>query len=797
LFSTKHIILAIGLLCFGISSLFAQKNITFKGVVLSDNNTAVIGAKVITVKPYHVLKTDSLGNFSVELPLNDSVEFKILATDYKPFHETIKVVNSLKTFKVISLNIVTQVVTIEGKQQNEEISTTRIDPKLAKFVPSAFNDFSKTLTTMAGVVSNSELSSSYSVRGGSYDENMVYVNNMEIYKPMLTSSGQQEGLSFVNQDLVSSVEFSAGGWKAKYGDKLSSVLNITYKKPKKTEASFSGGLLGGTIHFGTASKNKRVSFVIGARNKNGRYLFKTLPVQGQYFPNYYDVQSYLSFDISRNYADNPGKTTIGILTSFANNNYEVIPQFQQTSFGTAQQTLQLNVAFDGMELLKSQTYQGAFNLSHKWNTKAKSEFILSALKSMEREYVNLESGYKLCELVPNLSGLASNNCATTRGLGTNFNYARNGLDVNVIALENRNAYIWNSSNKTEFGARVSSEKLEDVVSEYGFTDSADYVNIDYTTNKNNSLNSIRTSAFVQHEIQISDSTKLTAGVRLGYWNVNKQLMVSPRIQFSHKPTWKKDVEFQLAWGVYRQPPFYREMRDFQTSVNLGLRAQSSMHYIAAMVYNFKTQSKRNFKLTTDIYYKHLWDIVPYDIDNVKLRYYGQNSADGYAYGASCRISGEFIRGEESWFSLSLLRTRENVDGDNRDFIRRPTDQLVTFSVFFQDHMPNHPSLKMYLNGVYGSGLPSGVPNSPNMRQVFDMPSYKRVDLGLSKFIVFSDKSLMSRYLQSVWLAVEILNVIGANNTISYTWIKDTGGQRYAVPNTLSQRFFNIRLIVKY
>jgi len=770
---------------------------TINGQVIDESNHTVSNISVRVLGKNLATNSDSLGRFSISLPDFGAYKIEIRGVGYEVKQYDVKLSAAENTYflkaKLNSIVLTTNEVDVVAKKE-DEISTTYINPKLAKFIPSPFNDFNKVLTTLTGVVSNSELSSTYSVRGGSYDENLVYVNDMEVYRPFLVKAGQQEGLSFVNQDLVSNVEFSSGGWKAKYGDKLSSVLNISYKKPKKYEGSASGSLLGATLHLGGISKNERINYVFGYRNKNGTYLLNTLPVNGQYFPKFYDIQSFINIDISKNYKVKPGTTTLGILFSYAQNRYSVIPQTQQTSFGTASQMLLLTVGFDGKEIMQYDTYQGAVKLSHKF-TKMRSDVIFSAVNSFEREYVDLEMGYRLCDLIPNSNGSAANKCATTRGLGTTYNYDRNALEVNIQSVENKNTYLWTSAHTTEFGAKVSHENLKDRYNEYSFSDSSDFVNLNYSVNQNSTINSIRSSAFVQHNWQIADSTKLTFGLRLAHWSVNNQLLASPRVQFSHQPKWKKNYSFHAAWGIYQQAPFYREMRNFAGNLNLKLKAQSSMHFIVGAVRNFKGWG-RNFKFTSEAFYKPMWNIVPYDVDNVRLRYYGENSAKAYAVGADFRVSGEFLKGEESWFSLGLLQTKENVNNDNRGYIRRPTDQFMTFGVFFQDHLPNKPTVKMFLNGIYGSGLPTGVPNDERNRQAFKMPSYKRVDIGFSKLISFENQSKLGKFFSSIWISAEVLNLIGASNTISYLWITDVEKRKYAVPNSLSQRFLNLRIIAK-
>lgn len=779
----------------------AQDLATLKGIIQDENKQPIARVVLRDIPNKISVQTNEKGYFEVLVPANVKLKIEILLTGWKP--QSLQITLAPGEIKALTIplevfdNITETVEVIGNANDKTDASTLKIDPKVTKFIPSPFGDFNKVLSTLPGVASNSELSSTYSVRGGNYDENLVYVNGMEVYRPFLVRAGQQEGLSFVNPNLVSDIEFSSGGWKAKYGDKLSSVLSIKYKEPKKFEGSFSGGLLGGTAHIGGKFAKNRISYIIGGRNKSSQYLLNSLPVQGQYLPNFYDLQSYINMDLSKDPSEKSNVTTLGILMSYARNRYKVIPSYQQSSFGTSQQVMNLNVSFDGQETMEYDTYQGSVKFSHLFKDKLRSDVIASLVDSREREYSNVEAGYRLSEQVAIPDGQnISDNQATTPGLGTEFNYARNRLHVNMFSIESRNIYQINTKHGLEFGVKINKESIDDIVNEYSFSDSADFVKIGKRNKVNNQLTSNRYAGYVQHTVSISPQTSLTTGIRVGYWSLNKEWIVSPRIQFSHQPKNRQFMVYKLAAGVYNQQPFYREMRDFSGHINTQLKSQKSIHFIAGSERNFKYLG-RKFKFTSEFYYKYLYDVVPYDVDNVRLRYYALNDAVAYATGADFRVSGEFVRGEESWFSLGILRTREKVAGDDRGYIRRPSDQLVTLGVFFQDHLPNNPTIKMYLNGVYGSGFPFGVPDNPQYRQALDMPSYKRVDIGISKIVVFNETSVFSRYLESIWLGVEILNVIGANNTISYMWIKDVTGNKYAVPNTLSQRFFNAKLIVKF
>jgi hypothetical protein len=682
--------------------------------------------------------------------------------------------------------------------KREEVSITKVDPKLVKTLPTPFNDFNKILATLPGVVNNNELSSEYSVRGGNFDENLVYVNDIEIYRPFLVRAGQQEGLSFVNPDLVQDVEFSSGGWQARFGDKLSSVLNIQYKEPQKFGGSASVGLLGGTAHLEGISLNKRITYVVGARQKSSKYLLNSLPVQGDYFPNFFDLQSFITIDLSsRKDTSAIRKTTLSILTSYARNRYKLEPKSRETTFGNVFNVKRISVGFEGQESFSYDTYQAGLKLSHLFNAKFKSDFIASVVSTREREDIDVEGGYRFCD-VGNKPGTHDfNRCVNERDIGTMYSYSRNSLGANIFNLNARNYYNYSRQSIIEFGGGFSHERIRDRIYEYYFKDSADYV-IDQEgfLNTGIDLYSNRWQGYFQHTYDLDSSNRITWGARINYWNINNQLLVSPRVQYSLRPQWKTDIVFKAAVGFYNQPPFYRELRNRAGELNLDLRAQNSVHFIVGSDLNFKHWG-RSFKFTSELYFKHLYNVVPYDVDNVRIRYFALNNAKAYAAGADFRIGGELVNGAESWFSLSLLDTREDIAGDNRGYIRRPTNQAFTAAIMLQDHLPRNPTAKMYLNLLFGSGLPYGPPFMPQARAVGTAPFYRRVDLGLSKLIVFNDKSTTGKYLESIWGSIEILNLLGVDNVISYQWIKDVDNVSYGVPNALSARYLNVRIITKF
>ncbi|MDO1448686.1 TonB-dependent receptor [Rhodocytophaga aerolata] len=785
---------------------YAQQAV-FQGKVLDKEGVAIVAASVRVLELSIGVATDTAGNFRMQVPAGKAFTYVFSHIGYQEkrysFTLTVEQVFDYTVRLTDKTRMLSEVEVKSGKviRLRPEISITKIDPQNVKTLPSAFGDFNKMLSTLPGVVSNNELSSSYSVRGGNFDENLVYVNGIEVYRPFLARSGQQEGLSFVNPDLVQDVEFSSGGWQAKYGDKLSSVLNILYKEPEKTSGSLTVGLLGGAAHVQGISNNKRIAYVAGVRQKQSQYLLGTLDVKGEYLPSFTDVQSYITLDLSKRKSSSAEeltpKTSIGILLSYARNRYFVKPVSRETSFGTREQILKLFVAFQGQELLNYDMYQNGVKFTHQPNRRLTLNILASAMQTSEREYLETDGYYRLCDVDVAIGSNRFNECIATRGTGGLYTHARNKLRASILTIESRNRYELNVRNSFEWGAKIGHERISDILDEYSFTDSADYVRINELLYTDISLRTWRYSAYAQHTFLLNPQHTITYGFRLGYWNLNKQFLVSPTAQYSYKPGWEKPVIFKLAAGIYRQPPFYRELRSRTGQLTPSLKAQSSLHLIAGAERILKLWN-RDFLLTTELYYKSIWDAVAYDVENVRIRYFANNNTKAYAMGADVRLSGEFIKGAESWFSMGILNTREDLGFDTQGFVRRPTDQRLTFGAFFQDHLPRNPTIRVYLNLIFGTGLPFSPPQTLQYRSSFTAPPYRRLDMGFSKVITIKDRSKgLGKYTESIWLGAEVLNVIGAQNTISYTWITDIQNRQYAVPNRLSARFINVRVIARF
>lgn len=710
--------------------------------------------------------------------------------------------------------------------QDERIRTTnltRINPKEVSVIPTVTGSIESLIKTLPGVASNNELSSQYSVRGGNFDENLVYVNGIEIYRPFLIRSGQQEGLSFLNSDLVGSILFSAGGFEAKYGDKMSSVLDIQYKRPTEFAGSVSLSLLGATAHIENATRNRKFSYLLGVRQKSYKYILNALETKGSYKPSFFDIQTLLRYDIS-------DKFEISFLGNYANNKYNLVPETRETNFGTMQEAKQLTIYFDGQEVDRFKTWMGAVKTTYKPTKNLQLKLIASAFTSDESETFDIQGQYWIGKIETGLGQEDFGDKTETLGVGTYLEHARNFLYANVYSIEHKGSYD-NDKNFLIWGVKYQHDNINDELCEWEMIDSAGYslprppdipgtenppvypFELNYATKSNNNLSTNRYTCFIQNTwnffLKNSDMS-LTAGIRGNYWDFSEQFLVSPRATLSYKPNWKKDILFRFSAGYYFQPPFYRELRDFDGTINHDIKAQESIHFVIGSDWNF-TAWERPFKVVTEIYYKHLENLIPYEIDNVRIRYYANEKSKGYAAGIDMKINGEFVPGIESWASISFMKTEEDIYDDfyydengnivEPGYIPRPTDQRFRFSMFFQDYLPMNPTYKMHLAFYYGSSLPFGPPNSPRYKQTFRMPPYRRVDIGFSKQIVGDHTRINKKnplhYLKSLWVCLEVFNLLQVNNTISYTWVTDVSGIQYAVPNYLTPRQINVKLIARF
>lgn len=743
---------------------------------------------------------------------------------------------------------------VEDKESRRS-SLTRLDPKLVNKLPSASGNFEAILFTLPGVTSNNELSSSYSVRGGNYDENLIYVNDVLVYRPFLVRSGQQEGLSFINSDMVSSIQFSAGGFEARYGDRMSSVLDIKYLKPRGFGGSVSASLLGGSIHLEDASKNYRFTQIHGLRYRSNQYILGSLDTQGDYQPTFLDYQTNLSYDLNEHWE-------LSFLGNISRNRYLFVPETRETDFGTVNEALRLTVFFQGQEIDEYQTAMGALTAKYNNHRGLNLKFISSNYFSDEVETFDIEGAYRLDELERDLGSQEFGDVKFNRGVGGFIDHARNYLNARVNSLEHKGEYA-KSSSKIHWGLQYQREDILDELNEWYYVDSAGFsspqsggvrgwtffeedslqlnpipvsprnkIELKEVIRAKNNVISNRVMAYAQWDKVIElDSAELafTAGARLNYWDFNGQLLFAPRLTMSFIPNWKKDVLFRASWGYYHQPPFYREMRNLFGQVNPNIQAQTSIHYVLATDVNMKLWN-RPFKFTGELYYKQLKNLIPYEIDNVRLRYYAENISEGYARGIDLKLNGEFVKGIESWVSMSVMDTKEDILNDQYyeyfnsegekiipgftfdqvaadsnlivpGFIPRPTDQRVNFALFFQDYLPKFPSYKMSLNLVFGSGLPFGPPSYNRYMDTLRIPPYRRVDIGFSKQLLKEDREKKDKgafkHFKDMWIAAEVFNILQINNTISYLWVRDVSDRQYAIPNYLTSRRINLRLVASF
>jgi hypothetical protein len=810
---------------------------TLTGVVRDKSGEAVEQVAIgVKENPAQNTTSDLTGHYTLTIDAGKPIEVIFYLVNYQALtHSLIASPDEVITYspKLTAANTLTEVeVTASGDPPSE---TYTLDAKkLFTQLPTPTGNIEDLIKTQIGVSSNNELSSAYSVRGGNFTENDVYVNGIRVYRPFLVRSGQQEGLSFANPYMVKKMDFYPGGFEARFGDKLSSVLDITYRKPLKFEGNASASFLGGNLQLEGVSKNRLVAWSVGGRYRSNVYLLKSLDTHGEYRPSALDFQTFLTFDF------NP-RFKLEYLGSIANNKYLVIPSDRETNFGTVNNALRFTVYFDGQELMQYTTFMNALSASFIPNNKTLLKFIASAYHTQEEEIYTVQGQYYIDQLEADLGQPNFGQVAYNRGIGTFINNGRNYLTADVYALEHKGVRQLKNNNSFLWGARYQFELIHDQLGEWRTVDSAGYI-VPYNSSSIDlidvyktkiTLPSSRGEAYAQYDYSklLGDSSLLniTAGVRGNYWTVNQQLVVSPRITSSYRPHWKRDWLFRLSGGYYYQPPFYRELRDISGNINTNVKAQKSIQGVFTSEYTFRLK-QRKFKLIMASYWKQLSSIIPYEIDNVRIRYFANNSAKGYATGADFRINGEFVPGVESWVNLGLLRTYEyspdnihynyyNKEGEqivkgytfdqvkadsvkvDPGYIPRPTDQLLNFSMFFQDHLEKFPSIKFNLNLQFGSGLPFGPPTHLRWEQILRMPPYRRVDAGFAYNVIKEGREKRRKNafnnLKEMWIFFEVFNLLQVQNTVSYTWIQDVTGNLYAIPNYLTNRQLNLRLQVRF
>ena len=644
-------------------STYSQSSGIIRGLISDENGDAIPGVNVILKSDNRIGTISNIdGEFEIGLPSGpDVLVFSHIQYTTREVEINVQTGRTQNlAVRLIDENTRLDQVDVVGEVERDPLDpAAKIDTRAAANLPSASGDFSKVLVTLPGVAANNELSSGYNVRGGNFDENLVYVNDIPVYRPFLSNAGRQEGLSFVNSDLVKDISFYAGGWESKYGDKLSSSLNILYKEPDSYNGSLNFGLLGGSVYIGNRVSD-RVKYLFGARHSDTRYLLGTLETKGQYLPSYTDAQAFFTFDLSKK-GQQVNRTKLNWLMSYGRNRYLTLPESQTTDFGSVSETLRIQTAFEGRELLNYDTYQTGLNLSHKWSNRFLSRLIASGVSTTEREFYNVEGAYRICDVDNNPGSNSFNDCVVTRGIGTNFNYGRNTLDAIVLNLELRNELLLSEWILLEWGAGVNQNKIEDELNEYAYLDSAGFT-INPSDPNSNVLRSVFNeldlttktyTGYLQSTLFSKDSAHaVNVGTRINHMDYTGETLVSPRLIYRHRPNWERETSFRVSIGKYNQTPFYREFRDLDGNIRDNVKAQQSTHFILGMERLFEWWG-RPFLFTTEGYYKKLENVIPYDIDNVRLRYFAENNADAFAYGFDFRLNGEFIRGSQSWFSLGF------------------------------------------------------------------------------------------------------------------------------------------------
>lgn len=824
---------------------FGQKNEgVLYGKITDESGKALEFVNIALLNSSHGVVSDSRGSYELKLPADTLINIVYSFVGYEEIKLDVRIKGNEKRKHDVTMKM-TATMLPETTVQDQAINSstiTKLDARGAVLLPSAGSGGVEDLVkTLAGVSSTNELSSQYNVRGGNFDENLVYVNGIEIYRPFLVGSGQQEGLSIINSRLISNINFSAGGFSTEYGDKQSSVLDITYKKPTITEGSLTLSMLGADAHAeGQAFKGK-MSYLIGARYKNTKYILGNMETKGDYKPNFTDVQGLITYNISPRFE-------ISALGYFSRNSYLMAPTTRETDFGNLQASYRLKVYFDGQEVSNYTTGLGAITLNFSPNEDLNLRIIGSTYSAAETETYDIQGQYWIGLLETNPGSEEQGNVIDNQGVGTYIEHARNYLYSRVFNIDHKGAYKYND-NTLKWGLRYQHQLFDDIINEWDMVDSAGFTqphSIDSILNPNNPMqtplelknvakghnilyiNSL--DGYIQNAWQFEQENGnifvMTAGLRANYWGYNGSVNISPRAGIAFKPNKRPNMTFRLSGGVYVQPPFYREIRMFDGSLVDKDKAsvQKSYQVVLGHEYNFMAWD-RPFVLTTELYYKYLKDIIPYEVDNIRIRYYADQKATGYATGLDVKINGEFVKGIDSWASLSIMKTAENIryyidnqgniisqtdvnNGADYDHdtiisgIPRPSDQRINFAIFFQDYIPFIPSFKVNLKLIFGTGLPFGPSEAQRYQQKNRMSPYRRVDIGFSKQLIGEATSFRNprnplNYIRNCWLSLEVFNLLGINNVSSYMWITDVYNIQYAVPNYLTNRQLNLKLILEF
>lgn len=797
------------------------------GKITDDQQLPLPGVSIMMLGRHTGISSSDSGTFQLNVPAGRAFGLVFSYTGYKTIQQNFLLNPDEHEYVTIRMergNEVLNEVVVTDQVRRREAGLVVINPKYALDIPAPGGGIESLIKVFVG--SNNELTSQYSVRGGSYDENLIYVNDFEVFRPYLVRSGQQEGLSFINPELTRNVSFYTGGFQAKYGDKMSSVLDIQYKKPTKTAGSVYAGLLEQGMHFEGISKNKRFTLLTGIRNRSNQNLLRSQETQGNYIPSSSDWQLLMTYKTGE-------RSSLEFLGNLSNTRFTLIPEYSQLTssvfspFFTA--NLGLDIYFSGREKDAYSTRMGGLSFNYQPTDNLRLKFMASAFSNKEAEAYDITGAYLFGEREFDKSKPDFGMINNPLGAGLFQTYARNKLDIALFTVAHKGS-LNKGRHYIQWGLTAEQQRIKDKLHEWEYQDSAGYnlpnnpnvLELSRTVRSNASISLIRQTGYIQDNIVLGNQDWIIqAGLRWNYNSLNKELLLSPRAGFSWKPQrWSRDFVFRAAAGAYHQPPFYRELRRFDGSVNTELLAQKSWQLTAGFDYQFST-GNRPFRLSAETYYKHMTDIVPYDIDNVRIRYFGENTARAYATGLELRLFGELVRDAESWISLGFMRAREDLENDSyyrytlnenneptdsslvqHGWLRRPTDRMFTFGMFLQDYLSTNQNFKVYLNFLYGSNLPYNIPNSVRYRNAMTIDPYMRIDVGFSALLLDAERSKRRsrhpfRHLENIWLTLEVFNLIDRDNTISYLLIKDFSNTVFAMPNRLTPRLLNLKLVTRF
>ena len=803
-----------------VSSCFFSQDAVITGLILDEENFPIKDANIQFDNKGTI--SDMNGYYKIEVPSDKNINVVFTHLNHKRLQITVNLSKKeiLEFNPVLSTNIEQISEVILNTTRREDLkSIQNISPAKLRDIKGVQPGIENILKTLPGVSINNEMSTQYSVRGGNFDENLVYVNGIEIYRPFLIRSGQQEGLSFVNSEMTDDIKFSSGGFEAIYGDKMSSVLDIKYKSPESNQYKINTSFLGGSFTSENVSKDKNISNILGLRYRDNSLLVNSKETNSNFKPSFFDLQNHLRLAI------NP-RLSISTLTNFSLNRYNFKPLNRQTNFGTLDDPLALIIFYDGEEKDRYTTFFNSISVNYTPNQRDTYTINSSFYNTTEKEYFDILAQYNLAEVNTNIGSQDLGEVEFSQGVGSQLNHARNDLNAQIFNIESKLKLI-RKKNEFNFSLKFTKENISDRIVEWEVIDSAGYfidppfiTNISeqpYEANEGpivpfqNIRSTIDTSIeriqfYSQWESESyinNDKIYYNIGLRAHNWSLNSsedwsndvksKTVISPRFQIGYVPSWNPKMIFNLKYGVYYQPPFYKGLRNFSGEINPSLKAQKSIHYVLSNEYKFDLWN-RPFRLNSEMYYKDLDDLNTYTIDNVRIRYVANNNAFGYAYGLDLRLNGEFVKGTESWFSFGYLKTEENID--NRGYISRPTDQRLKFGVLFQDYVPNMPNLKMFINLIYNTGLPGGSPSYADPYEYLNrLPDYKRADIGIM-YLIEDAKKLFN--VEEVSIGIEIFNMFNIQNTITNTWVRDVYSKRqYSIPNYLSPRIFNLNMDVKF